>query len=354
MRQPDQVVELDEVDPARRVAWDELCVRCGAGYFAGPVWATSWYDSFGDGAPTQVASWSSDGMLDAIAPMVHVAEPLLPGGPGRRVRVRAWHNLGAGPGGADHLGFPAVEHLREDALAWALSRTGSVRLTSLDGSWAVPLARRSVRSPERTRTYAVRVGSDDRPGSKKLWKHIVRSRRQLVDRGVEFDHLIGAAIDRGVLEQLFSLHGIRSERVGRTTTFTTDRLDFHERLAVRSSERNASFLVRATVDGELVGALYGFADPARLHYYQSGWDPSFEKASLGSVLIGDAIALAVERGATTFDFLRGDEPYKLRFGAEAVEDLSVLVPRGSVGRLLSSRDRAAARVDARRARRLNA
>ena len=54
MRQPDQVVELDEVDPARRVAWDELCVRCGAGYFAGPVWATSWYDSFGDGAPTQV------------------------------------------------------------------------------------------------------------------------------------------------------------------------------------------------------------------------------------------------------------------------------------------------------------
>ena len=190
----------------------------------------------------------------------------------------------------------------------------------------------------------------ERKGSKKLWKHIGRSRRQLVERGVDFDVVVGRAIDRALLVQLFSLHGIRSDRVGRSTTFTADRLALHSRLAERSSSVHSSFLVRARLDGQLVGALYGFVDPVSVHYYQSGWDPAFERASLGSVLIGEAVELASERGAGRFDFLRGDEAYKLRFGAAPVEDVSALVPRGISGHLLTTRDRAAAAISARRAR----
>lgn len=345
---PTRVLALGELSDADLAAWEQLTTRSGSGYFTGPVWATSWYECFGEDAPNRVAWWGSEAAPEAVAALVRIAEPVLPAGTFARLRLPAWHQLGAGPASADHLGFPSTAERRDDVLAWVLARPGSVRLSNLDRVWAVPLARAGLRSPQRTRTYAVSIADEVRPGSKKLWKHIVRSRRQLVERGVEFDHVVGADLDRDLLAQLFSLHGIRSERVGRTTTFTAARLDFHERLASRSSASHCSFLVRARADGELVGALYGFADPTRLHYYQSGWDPSFERASLGSVLIGDAIGLAVERGATTFDLLRGDEPYKLRFGAEVVEDLSVLVARGTAGRVLAARDRLAERLDARR------
>jgi CelD/BcsL family acetyltransferase involved in cellulose biosynthesis len=343
---PDEVLTLEQVDAGRRSAWQELCVRAGAGYFAGPVWATAWYETFGRAAATRVAWWGSAQRPDAIAAMVRVGESVLPGR--ARPAVPAWHNLGSGVGGADHLAFPSVPSRRHDALSWASSLPGSVRLDHLDPTWADALARLGRSDPSRTRTYAVDVEPGARPGSKKLWKHIVRSRRQLVERGVAFDVHVGPDLDRALLTQLFSLHGIRSDRVGRHTTFTADRLDFHHRLAERSTPVHCSFLVAARLDGALVGALYGFAAPDRLHYYQSGWDPAFEKASLGSVLIGEAIELCTRRGATTFDFLRGDEPYKLRFGAEVHEDVSVLLGRGASGLALRARDGLAERLARRR------
>jgi CelD/BcsL family acetyltransferase involved in cellulose biosynthesis len=341
---PDEVLQLGQIDDARRAAWQDLCVRTGAGYFTGPVWATAWHETFGRGEPTQVAWWGTEHQADAIAAMVRVREPLLPGG--ARPAIPAWHNLGSGPGGADHLGFPSVPSRRTDAVGWARSLPGSVRLDHLDEPWAADLG--PADRLARTRTYAVRIDQEARPGSKKLWKHIVRSRRQLVERGVDFQVHLGSQLDRALLTQLFSLHGIRSDRVGRRTTFTADRLDFHHRLALHSTPVHCSFLVAARLDGALVGALYGFADPTRLHYYQSGWDPSFEKASLGSVLIGEAIDLASARAATTFDFLRGDEPYKLRFGASVHDDVSALIARGVSGVALRARDELAERVARRR------
>ncbi len=350
MRAPDLVMDLAGLGSDRLSAWEALCVATGAGYFTGPVWASSWYDSFGAGAPTEVGLWQGGGGLEAVAALVRSGEPLLPGSMGRRLRVDRWENLGAGIGGADHTGFPCTDDRRRDVLDWVLAHRGPLRLSNLDGGWTSQLAAAGVPAGIRTRTYSVPLVPGERTGSKKLWKHIARSRRQLVERGVDFDVVVGRAIDRALLVQLFSLHGIRSERVGRTTTFTADRLALHSRLAERSTSVHSSFLVRARLDGHLIGALYGFADPATVHYYQSGWDPAFERSSLGSVLIGEAVDLAAERGAARFDFLRGDEAYKLRFGAGPVEDVSALVPRGTSGHLLAARDRAAATISARRAR----
>ena len=42
-------------------------------------------------------------------------------------------------------------------------------------------------------------------------------------------------------------------------------------------------------------------------------------------------------GARTFDFLRGAEPYKYRFGAVDRWDRTWMVPRGPAGALLAAR-----------------
>jgi CelD/BcsL family acetyltransferase involved in cellulose biosynthesis len=64
---------------------------------------------------------------------------------------------------------------------------------------------------------------------------------------------------------------------------------------------------------EIVGALYGLSGKQRAYYYISGFDPEL-RAGLGTLLIGHAIAEAEREGAQSFDFLRGQEPYKYHWG----------------------------------------
>jgi CelD/BcsL family acetyltransferase involved in cellulose biosynthesis len=66
--------------------------------------------------------------------------------------------------------------------------------------------------------------------------------------------------------------------------------------------------------------LYCLADapgaPQRRWYdYIGGFDPQFSSLSPGSLLIGHAIEQAEAEGAAHFDFLRGAEAYKYRWGA---------------------------------------
>jgi len=49
--------------------------------------------------------------------------------------------------------------------------------------------------------------------------------------------------------------------------------------------------------------------------YNSSFDPSLAALAPGFVLVWELIRLAADEGCHTFDLLRGDEPYKYRFGA---------------------------------------
>lgn len=70
------------------------------------------------------------------------------------------------------------------------------------------------------------------------------------------------------------------------------------------------------VSGKKASALFNFDYNGHVLVYNSGLDPAaFGPLSLGEVLTAKAIEWAIENGRTTFDFLRGDEAYKYRFGA---------------------------------------
>lgn len=65
--------------------------------------------------------------------------------------------------------------------------------------------------------------------------------------------------------------------------------------------------------------------------YNSGMDPSFNEYSPGWVLLGELLRWANENGRDTFDFMRGDEDYKFRFGGQqrAVMRVTLTRPDGS-------------------------
>jgi CelD/BcsL family acetyltransferase involved in cellulose biosynthesis len=70
-----------------------------------------------------------------------------------------------------------------------------------------------------------------------------------------------------------------------------------------------------TIGGRVVAAYYGFCDRGRAFAYIGGFDPDFEEASPGAILIGHAIGQAIAEGANEFHFLRGREAYKYSWGA---------------------------------------
>lgn len=63
-------------------------------------------------------------------------------------------------------------------------------------------------------------------------------------------------------------------------------------------------------------AAFGFETDNSYYYYNSAYDPGAAMASPGVVLLSAMIQTEIERGAKTFDFLKGNEQYKFRHGAE--------------------------------------
>lgn len=67
--------------------------------------------------------------------------------------------------------------------------------------------------------------------------------------------------------------------------------------------------------GQPVAAALGFEDEDAYYLYNSSFDPSAAAASPGIVLCDSLIRAAVAGGRRRFDFLKGTEEYKRRFGA---------------------------------------
>ena len=68
--------------------------------------------------------------------------------------------------------------------------------------------------------------------------------------------------------------------------------------------------------GDPVAGAFGFEDSEGYYLYNSAYDPAARGASPGIVMLASLIERAIDAGKPTFDFLKGDEPYKFRHGAE--------------------------------------
>jgi len=71
--------------------------------------------------------------------------------------------------------------------------------------------------------------------------------------------------------------------------------------------------------GDRVAAVnYGFSVKSCTYSYIGGFAPEFASLGLGRMIIDHILRAAVAEGATKFDFLRGQEEYKLRWGGKVV------------------------------------
>ena len=69
------------------------------------------------------------------------------------------------------------------------------------------------------------------------------------------------------------------------------------------------------IDGEPWAGCYAYSHRGVWGVWNSAYDHRRRELAPGMVLMGECIRLAAEEGCHLFDFLRGTEPYKYRFGA---------------------------------------
>jgi CelD/BcsL family acetyltransferase involved in cellulose biosynthesis len=90
-------------------------------------------------------------------------------------------------------------------------------------------------------------------------------------------------------------------------------------------------LVFVEIDGQKAASLLCFDYGDAILVYNSGYDPmQFSHLSPGIIVTVRSIEHAIELGRSKFDFLRGDEVYKYRFGAQDTTVRRLLIARPGV------------------------
>ena len=157
------------------------------------------------------------------------------------------------------------------------------------------------------------------------------------------------------MEDFFHLHRKRflsKKKLGRflSRRFARFHLDLARELLL--SEKLGLYFLE--VNGVRIAALYGFEFAGAFYYYLAGSDPEWGRFSASTVLLSMVIEDCINRGLLRFDFLRGSEPYKLKWGARPLGNSRLILQRPSqrsifVGRLLRAENSLISKAKARAA-----
>src|SRR5262245_24564422 len=338
-------------------------VECSS-YFQTPDWVRAWWDTVAGRPPTTITMWSErDGALRALVGLSRVRVRVDPRVP---VSLPVTVNAGSGPGDGDHCG-PLVRAglgQRDDLAAWlrGAAARSTLLLRNVDEHCDSQLDS-EFRLLATTPCPRLQIEDASRPVacSANFRRQLSRDERELRRDGVDFDWIPTGAVDDSLIAALWHLHMRRRNDLGRGSSLDDRYRALLEALAHAATPRHGPAAVVARRGG-VVGVVVGFRWKNTFSAYQSGWDPTYTSSSLGKVLIHRAIHLAAADGVQTFDFLRGTEAYKYRFGATDTYDRSYVLVRNASGHAFTiehairgrlqpiKRSRASARTDHRAGR----
>ncbi|MEQ1934710.1 MAG: GNAT family N-acetyltransferase [Fimbriimonadaceae bacterium] len=120
------------------------------------------------------------------------------------------------------------------------------------------------------------------------------------------------------LDVFFEQHRKRWKSRGLPGAFMGKSEAFHRRWVAIAEERGWLRLSTLIYQGKPIGSIYAMTHGGSCYYYQAGFDPDFSSISPGTLLVANTIKAAIEEGVQSFDFCRGDEPYKRRWQPDHV------------------------------------
>ena len=114
------------------------------------------------------------------------------------------------------------------------------------------------------------------------------------------------------MSEFFRLHQLRWRGHGGSGAIDDAASEaFHRDATHLFAERGELRLYTLWLGEQALASVYAIVSNGTFHYYQSGYDPAWSNRSVGLVLIGATFEDAIELGQREYDFLRGEEPYKM-------------------------------------------
>ncbi len=315
-------------------SWRRLEARGDATFFQSWDWCDAWLAHYGRAVEPFIITARRDKNISAIAPMVKSKSWL--GLPIRRLMF-----IGTGP--SDYGGFLLEPDDKQASSLIAAMADADVDLLDLHqiDEPTVTLVKEALTEKfdvlvlEQEPTLFVELPATFESYlsllSKKFRKNTVYADRRLRR---EFDyeerHYKKKDEIREAMTLFFQLHQDRWRKKRLTGLFLGRRnREFHDDLSGRLGSTDRLILSVSYINGEPAAAFYGFQHGQRYAYYLGGFDPALAKYSVSSVLIYNLLKEASSKGIEVFDFLRGREPYKLRWGAQEKPLYRVIIYRSN-------------------------
>ena len=320
---PVRVTRIEDVAgfAALRDPWNALLADSTAnGPFLTWEWLSAWRSHLAEGARLQIlAAWDGD-MLVGIGPFV-VTESAF----GWFPRIEF---LGTGYAGSDYLDLivrrgyepevlSAFAHaIGEQAFTTRFDHVPSTSLCALlaeqlrfDG-WTSSMI------PDGVCPFIDLTGHDWDSFLATLGpSHRANIRRRL--RGIEkqfdatFELVTTDAVRLEALDALGRFHQQRFEAEGGSTAFLNATVRaFQDEATRKLLERGWLRMYTLRLDGAIAAVMYGVLYNDTFYFYQHGFDPQYQRHSIGLVLMALTLRTAIAERAHTFDFLWGTESYK--------------------------------------------
>lgn len=312
-------------------AWQGLLMRSRTNsVFLSWEWLFSWWQHFGEGHELAIKLIDYHGELIGIAPLFIEnarVQGLL------SMRILQW--LGIGAVGSDYLDLiaaPGYEHLVAQALCqqlireqshWDLMRLSEIlhdspTLTDLraqfDGNNFEYLAGREYTCPyidlrgQSWESYQESLSSNMRYNLRRRAKQVFNQQKAQLhycERAEDVAQFLG---------EIFALHNKRWIERGGSDGFDGEQVQaFHNTVAARLFARDYLRLYLLKIEDKAVAGIYGIEYGDTFSFYQSGFDPAFDRFSVGMVLMGETIKNAIARRCSIYDFLHGVEEYKFKW-----------------------------------------
>jgi CelD/BcsL family acetyltransferase involved in cellulose biosynthesis len=320
-------------------AWAALCDSCPSSTpFERPEWLLPWIEIFGAGCALRILAIERAGALAALLPLAAADHR----GETRLSFVGSWVS--------DYHDAVLAEDDPElraelwDALAaadWSVCvldclRSGSPMLGALPGAAAARIA--DDEGGEQAACPILRCAPGARDVADVLpegFAHRLARLRRKAER--EHRLTVRAAGSRLEAQALFDvlcvLHGARWRDRGAAGALADDDVQrFHRRVIDRMWTAGRLRLSGLELDGALAAVVYGFTAHGRMTFYLGGFDSRHATSSPGSLLIAANIERQLAEGDHLFDFLRGRESYKYRFGAKDAPCYGRVLRRSPRGR----------------------